>query len=129
VSHPAIRILPRSGILAIAVLLNAALFAMGIYFELHPRDRQDVWSAAGVATVALVNSAALTLPPVRPVGPRLVHRVRRIAYLANGLLLGVAAAIVGLEALLDWPRASIHGLALLLPPLLTLVALRLAPTG
>ena len=89
-----------AGILvAVAVLLNAGLFAVGVYFELHPRDRHDRWSAAGVAGVALLNSAALTCPPSRAVGARFLVRLRRIAFLANSLLLLVAVLIVGLEAL------------------------------
>jgi len=33
-----------------------------LYFQAHPRDRHDLWSAGGVAAVALVNSAALSVP-------------------------------------------------------------------
>ena len=109
------------------MLCNAVLFAVGVYFELHPRDRHDVWSAAGVAAVALVNSAALTVPPSRPVGAHFVQRLRRIARIANSLLLLIALLIVTLEALLDWRHALLHGFALVVPPLLTIVALRRLP--
>lgn len=128
-SETAVSIPRRNGILvAVAVLLNAGLFAVGVYFELHPRDRHDRWSAAGVAGVALLNSAALTIPPSRAVGARFLFRLRRIAVLANGLLLLVAVLIVGLEALIDARLATLHGVALALPPLLTIAALRrLAP--
>ncbi len=124
VSETVVRIPLRRGIVAIAVLLNVALFAVGVYFELHPRDRHDVWSAAGVAAVALLNSAALTVPPGGPVSVRFVARLRRIALIANSLLLLVALLIVTLEAFLEWRHAMLHGVALVVPPLLTIVALR-----
>jgi hypothetical protein len=127
VSEAAVRIPRRSGIVAVAVALNALLFAVGIYFELHPHDRHDVWSAAGVAAVALLNSGALTLPPAAPVSARFVLRLRRIALIANTLLLLTAVAIVTLEALLDGRHAALHGAALVVPPLLTIAALRRLP--
>ena len=49
-----------------AVLANLALFAAGLYFEAHPRDRSDRWSAAAVAAVAVLNSAALSVPARGP---------------------------------------------------------------
>lgn len=114
--------------IAVAVLLNAALCAVGVYFELHPRDRNDTWSAAGVATVALLNSAALTVPPSRAVGVRLLGRLRRIVFLASSLLLLLAVLIAGVEATADWRRAAVYAAVLGLPPLLTISALRrLAP--
>jgi hypothetical protein len=114
---------PRGVLLTGAVLLNAALFAVGVYFEVHPQDRHDRWSAAGVAAVALLNSAGLTVPPSRAAGARFVMRLRRIAFLANSLLLVVALVIAGLEVFLDARLAALHGLALGLPPLLTIAAL------
>ena len=124
-NQPSVRALERSGILALAVALNVLLFAVGVYFELHPRDRHDLWSAAGVAAVALFNSAALTVPPARPLGARFILRLRRITLLANSLLLVVATLIVALEALRGWRHLALHGLALFVPPLLTIGALRL----
>jgi len=112
-----------------AVLLNVVLFATGLYFQAHPRDRLDLWSAGGVAAVAIVNSAALTMPRRGPVGEHFVLRLRRIALLANTLLLLVAAVIVFLSALRDWRHAVLHGVALAVPPLLTVVALRRYPHG
>lgn len=128
VSETAVSI-PRRGAAAaaVAVAMNAALFAVGVWFEVHPRDRHDLWSAAGVAAVALLNTAALTITPSRAVGARVVQRLRRIALLANGLLLLTAAVIVGLETFSDSGHAALHGLALLLPPLITVVALRRQP--
>ena len=99
------------------------LFAVGVYFELHPHDRHDLWSAAGVAAVALLNSGALTLPPTA-VSAHFVLRLRRIARIANSLLLLMALVIVALETLLDGRHAALHGVALVVPPLLTIVALR-----
>ncbi len=106
-----------------AVLLNAVLFAVGVYFEMRPRDRRDVFSAAGVAVVAVMNSAALTVPAVGLVA-RLVVRLRRIALFANAMLLPVAAVIVVLEGLSDWRHLALHFGALVMPPAVTLAALR-----
>ena len=52
----------------VALALNGALFLVGLYFELWPRYRTDVWSAGALCAIALGNSAALTsllllLPP------------------------------------------------------------------
>jgi hypothetical protein len=128
VSETAVSIPPRRGTLvAVAVLLNIVLFGVGVYFEVHPQDSHDRWSAAGVAAVALLNSAGLTVPPSRAAGARFVSRLRRIAFLANSLLLLVAVVIVGLEALIDAQLATLHGIALGLPPLLTIAALRRPP--
>ena len=110
-----------------ALLLNAGLFVVGLYFETHPRDRHDVWSAGGVAAVALVNSAALTLGRAQAERRPLWRRLRRIAFIANALLVGAAVVIVGLEALRDRRHALIYGVVLLLPPLLTIAALRREP--
>ena len=52
----------------VAVLLNVALFGAGLYFQAHPRDRHDLWSAGGVAAVAIVNSAALSVSHAGPRG-------------------------------------------------------------
>jgi hypothetical protein len=124
VSETAIESRPRSGLKTAAVLLNVVLFGIGIYFELHPRDRHDLWSAAAVAGVAVVNSGALTLVPGHYVSARLIPRLRRIATIANSLLLLVALVVVGFEAYLDWEHATLHGVALVVPPLLTITALR-----
>ncbi len=123
-SETAIRARAWNGLTTAAVLLNVVLFAIGVYFELHPRDRHDVWSAAAVAGVALVNSGALTLRPGPYLAPRFVPRLRRIAFIANTLLLLVGTLIVALEIYLDWGHATLHGVALIAPPLLTITALR-----
>lgn len=113
----------------VAVLLNVALFGAGLYFQAHPRDRHDLWSAGGVAAVAIVNSAALSVPTRGRAGARFVARLRRIALFANTLLLVTAAIIVLLSALRDWRHAVLHGVALGVPPLLTILALRRYPHG
>lgn len=113
----------------LAVLLNFALFGSGLYFQAHPRDRHDLWSAGGVEAVAIVNSAALTVPSRGRLGGSFVLRLRRIALFANTLLLTTAVVIVALSALRDWRHAVIHGVALGVPPLLTFVALRRYPHG
>ncbi len=119
----------RRGLRLVAVVLNVVLFATGLYFQAHPLDRHDLWSAGGVAAVAIVNSAALTVSRRGPVGERFVTRLRRIALFANTLLLSVAVVIVVLSALRDWRHAVLHGALLLVPPLLTVVALRHYPHG
>ena len=78
----------------LAVLLNVVLFGAGLYFQAHPRDRHDLWSAGGVAAVAIVNSAALSVPTRGRAGAHFVARLRRIALFANTLLLVTAAVIV-----------------------------------
>ena len=112
-----------------ALLLNAGLFVVGLYFETHPRDRHDVWSAGGVAAVAVVNSAALTLGRPRAGSRPLWRRLRRIAFIANALLVAAAVVIVGVEALRDAHHALIYGVVLLLPPLLTVAALQREAPG
>jgi hypothetical protein len=119
----------RRGLRLVAVLLNVVLFGAGLYFQAHPRDRHDLWSAGGVAAVAIVNSAALTVSRRGPVGEHFVARLRRIALFANTLLLATAVVIVVLSALRDWRHAVLHGALLLVPPLLTVVALRRYPHG
>jgi hypothetical protein len=119
----------RRRLRAVAVLLNAVLFGAGLYFQAIALDRYDVWSAGGVAAVAIVNSASLTIPRRGRVSERFVLRLRRIALFANSLLLATAVAIVALSALRDWRHAVLHGLALAVPPLLTVAALRRYPHG
>jgi len=112
-----------------AVLANLALFAAGLYFEAHPRDRSDRWSAAGVAAVAVLNSAALSVPTRGRRGEGLVRRLRRVALILNTLLLGSATLIVALAALRDLRYAAFHGALLVVPPLVTMLALRRYPQG
>jgi len=123
------RTLARRRLRLLAVLMNVALFGAGLYFQAHPRDRHDLWSAGGVAAVAIVNSAALSVSTRGHAGAHLVARLRRIALFANTLLLATAAVIVALSALRDWRHAVLHGVALAVPPLLTIVALRRYPHG
>lgn len=111
-----------------ALIANAALFAAGLYFEAHPRDRSDRWSAAAVASVALINSAALSVPARDLRGERFVRRLRRVALILNSLLAASALAIVALASLRDLPYAALH-LLLLVPPLVTILALRRYPQG
>jgi len=113
----------------VAVLLNAGLFGAGLYFQAHPRDRHDLWSAGGVAAVAIVNSVALSVPTRDRAGAQFVARLRRIALLANTMMLATAGVIVLLSALRDWRHALLHGVALGVPPLLTILALRRFPPG
>ena len=113
----------------VAVLLNVVLLCAGLYFQAHPRDRHDLWSAGGVAAVAIVNSASLTLSRRGEVREHFVLRLQRIALFANTLLLATAVVIAALAALHDWRRAVLYGAVLGAPPLLTIAALRRYPRG
>jgi hypothetical protein len=128
-SPPTTRTRARRRLRLLAVLLNVVLFGTGLYFQAHPRDRADLWSASAVAAVAVVNSTALSVPTRGRAGARLVLRLRRIALLANTLLLLTAAVIVFLASLRDWRHALVQGVAFGVPPLLTIVALRRYPPG
>ena len=118
----------RRGLRVLAILMNFVLFAAGLYFQAHARDKRELWTAGGVAGVAVLNSAALTVAREGATA-RLVDRLRRIAMFANAILLAVAALIVALSALRDWQYAVLHGTMLFVPPLLTLLALRRYPHG
>jgi hypothetical protein len=108
-----------------AVLLNVLMFAIGVYFEIHPQDRHDVWSAGAVAGAAVLNSAMLTVRGSAG-GRHVLRRLRRITLIVNGLLLGTALLIAVLETLVDPSHAVGLGAALVLPPLVTIAALRRA---
>jgi hypothetical protein len=118
----------RRGLRLVAVAMNVVLFATGLYFQAHPHDRRDLWTAGGVAGIALVNTAALTFRRP-PAGVRRVTRLWRIALFANTILMVVAAAIVFLSAQRGVGQAVLHGALLLVPPLVTLAALRRNPPG
>ena len=118
----------RRGLLGLAVLLNLVLFAIGVYFEVHPQDRHDRWSAAGVASIGVLNSAALSVPPGRALShascpspaPDCVRS-------RTACSLVMAALFVALQALRHWDYVATHAAALLLPPVVTLLALPHAP--
>jgi len=112
-----------------AVLANLTLFLAGLYFEAHPRDRSDRWSAAAVAAVAVINSAALSVPARDEQGERLMLRLRRVALILNTLLIASAIVIVALAAERGPRYAAFHALLLLAPPLVTMLALRRYPQG
>src|SRR5258708_9031091 len=70
----------------VALGLNGALFLVGVYFELRPRYRTDVWAAGALCAIALANSAALTAGTDGQGARHLRRRLRRIALLARLLL-------------------------------------------
>jgi VanZ family protein len=111
-----------------AVAANLALFGAGLYFEAHPRDRSDRWSAAAVAAVALINSAALSVPARDRRGERFVRRLRRVALILNTLLLASALVIVAIATQRGARYAAFHAV-LAVPPLVTILALRRYPQG
>src|SRR5512134_3809342 len=92
-----------------AMLANLALFAVGLYFEAHPRDRSDRWSAAAVAAVAVLNSAALSVAPHDRRGQGVLLRLRRVALILNTLLLVSATLIVALTIQRGLRYAALHG--------------------
>src|SRR3970282_2284150 len=94
----------------------------------HPHDRSDRWSAAAVAAVAVLNSAALSLPK-RGRGEGPMRRLRRVALILNTLLLASATLIVALAALRDLRHAAFHGALLVVPPFVTMLALQRYPQG
>jgi hypothetical protein len=112
-----------------AMLANLALFGAGLYFEAHPRDRSDRWSAAAVAAVAVLNSAALSVPARNRRHESLLLRLRRVALILNTLLLASATLIVALATERGLRYATLHGVLLLVPPLVTILALRRYPQG
>jgi hypothetical protein len=111
-----------------ALLANLALFGAGLFFEAHPRDRGDRWSAAAVAAVAVLNSAALSVRAQDRRVQSLLRRLRRMALILNTLLLASATLIVALAAQRGLRYAGLH-LLLLVPPLVTILALRRYPPG
>jgi hypothetical protein len=119
----------RRGLRGAAILANLVLFAVGLWFEAHPRDRSDRWSAAGVAAVAVLNSAALSVAARGRRGERLMRRLRRVALILNTLLIASAVVIVGLASERGPAYVLVHAALLLLPPLLTVLALRRYPPG
>jgi hypothetical protein len=127
-SSVSVRSRARRALRLLAVLMNCVVFGAGLYFQAHARDKRDLWTAGGVAAVAVLNSAALTVSRGGSTS-RLVERLRRIAFFANTILLAVAGMIVALSALRDWQYALLHGTMLFVPPLLTLLALRRSPHG
>jgi hypothetical protein len=127
-SRPSAR--PFDALKAAALLMNLGLFAVGLYFELHPHDREDVLSAGGVAATAILNSAALTAPRPGAGGHSPFYaRLRRVSRIANLLLLFFAVALVAVEALGDPAHALVHGAVLVPTPLLTLLALERGERG
>src|SRR5258706_9202713 len=82
----------------VALALNGALFLVGVYFELWPRYRTDVWSAGALCAIALGNSAALTAGTEGSGARHLRRRLRRIALLASLLLAGGYPLLGGFEA-------------------------------
>jgi hypothetical protein len=108
----------------LALLTNGLLLVAGLYFEVWPQDRGDVWSAGGIVAIAVLNMAALTIARGRRRATRVPARLRRIALIANALLLAFGLLLAGAESLREWSRAGLHGLVLVVPPLVTILALR-----
>jgi hypothetical protein len=106
-----------------ALALNAALFGVGVYFELWPHFRTDVWSAGALCAIALANSAALTTGTDGSGERHLRRRLRRIALLASGLLAGASLLLAMLEALRGSAFGALTSLVLLLPPALSAAAI------
>ncbi len=106
-----------------ALALNAALFLVGVYFELRPRYRTDVWAAGALCAIALANSAALTAGNDGQGARHLRRRLRRIALLASLLLAAASLLLAVLEAARGSVFAALASLVLLLPPALSAAAI------
>jgi hypothetical protein len=81
-----------------------------------------------VAAVAVLNSAALSFPPHNRRGESALLRLRRVALILNTLLLVSATLILALTLERGLRYAALHGV-LLVPPLVTMLALRRYPPG
>jgi hypothetical protein len=103
--------------------LNGALFLVGLYFELRPRYRTDVWSAGALCAIAIGNSAALTAGTDGSGARHLRRRLRRIALLASLLLAGASLLLAVLEASRGSAFSALTSLLLLLPPALSAAAI------
>jgi hypothetical protein len=123
---PLLRPLPARGrrLFELALLLNGLLLLTGLYVELHPRDRGDVWSAGGIVAIAVLNSAALTIARGGDQRAGAPARLRRIALISNGVLAAAASLLAVAEGLREWNHADLTSLALVVPPLVTILALR-----
>ena len=108
----------------LALLLNGLLLVTGLYFEVHPRDRGDVWSAGGIAAIAVLNSAALWVTRRGDPTARVRARLRRIALIANGLLVAFGLLLALAESVRAGSRAGLPTLVLVAPPLVTILAMR-----
>jgi hypothetical protein len=82
-----------------------------------------------VAAVAVLNSAALSVPARNRRHESLLLRLRRVALILNTLLLALATLIVALATERGLRYATLHGVLLLVPPLVTILALRRYPQG
>ncbi len=114
---------PRRLLRGAALALNAALFLVGVYFELRPRYRTDVWAAGALCAIALANSAALTAGTDGQGARHLRRRLRRIALLASLLLAAACLLLAVLEAARGSAFAALASLVLLLPPALSAAAI------
>jgi hypothetical protein len=106
-----------------ALALNAALYLVGVYFELWPHFRTDVWSAAALSAIAVANSAALNTGTQGSGERHLRRRLRRIALLGSSLLAGGTLLLAVLEALGGSSLGALTSLVLLLPPALSAAAI------
>jgi hypothetical protein len=113
----------HSALRSLALATNGALFLVGVYFELRPRYRTDVWSAGALCAIALANSAALTAGRNGAGARHLRRRLRRIALLASVLLAGASLLLAGLEAAAGNPGSALTSLLLLVAPALSAAAI------
>ena len=108
---------PRRRLLRLAaLLLNGGLLLVGVYFELWPRYRTDVWAAGALCAIAIINSAALTAGTDGSGVRHLRRRLRRIALVASVLLASASLVLAFLEATRGSPLAALSALALVLAP-------------
>ena len=106
-----------------ALALNVGLYLVGVYFELWPYFRTDVWSAVALSAIAVANSAALNTRTEGSGARHLRRRLRRIALVGSGILAGATLVLAVLEALRGSLLGALTSLALLLAPALSAAAI------
>ena len=117
-SEPAHRTLRRT-----ALALNAGLYLVGVYFEVWPYFRTDVWSAAALSAIAVANSAALNTRTEGSGARHLRRRLRLMALVVSALLAGASLLLAVLEGLRGSSIGALTSLVLLLPPALSAAAI------
>ena len=86
---------PPRVLVAVVVVVNAGLLAAGLWTQLHPRSRVDVWRGAAMGLLAVVNVLAVTMARNDGLRLRARNRLWRIALWTNCTLRLTAHALVG----------------------------------
>ena len=84
-----------AGLLRAAILVDACLAVAGLWLELRPRMRSDLWSGAALILASVINASALLLAGDDPHRARLRRRSRRIGIFTNAGLAVAALFLAG----------------------------------